>query len=84
MLNSIVGLKLFGAGYSGLEYDYRGLLRVYLTMGKHEKYLEYNNILREWKVTRDLNAQEIEATSLPPNMRLIPPERILREFLSIE
>ena len=24
-----LGLKLFGPGYSGLEYDYRGLLRIY-------------------------------------------------------
>lgn len=24
-----IGLKLFGPGYSGLEYDYRGLIRVY-------------------------------------------------------
>ena len=24
-----LGVKLFGPGYSGLEYDYRGLIRIY-------------------------------------------------------
>ena len=36
-----IGKKLFGDGYSGLEYDYRGLLRLYHSMRNYEGALEY-------------------------------------------
>ena len=29
-----IGRKLFGDGYSGLEYDYRGLINLYDSQGK--------------------------------------------------
>jgi len=44
---------LFGDGYSGLEYDYRGLLRLYNAQGKTQKAAEYSSILHEWNVLRD-------------------------------
>ena len=34
------GRKLFGPGYSGLEYDYRGLLRLYNNKGENQKVKE--------------------------------------------
>lgn len=48
-----VGRKLFGDGYSGLEYDYRGLLNLYNAKGNVQKAAEYSSILREWNVLRD-------------------------------
>jgi len=47
------GRKLFGDGYSGLEYDYRGLLRLYNAKGNTQKAAEYSSILHDWNVLRD-------------------------------
>ncbi|XP_076168325.1 protein interacting with APP tail-1 isoform X2 [Ptiloglossa arizonensis] len=47
-----IGLKLFGKSYSGLEYDYRGLLHVYTKLDEHEKVMEYQTALNNWKVLR--------------------------------
>ena len=48
-----VGKKLFGEGYSGLEYDYRGLIKLYNSVGNYEKVFEYHNILSNWNRLRD-------------------------------
>ena len=61
------GRKLFGAGYSGLEYDYRGLLRLYHSLGNNQKALEYGLVLHEWNQIRDRNnAEEIKPLELEP------------------
>jgi hypothetical protein len=49
------GRKLFGPGYSGLEYDYRGLLRLYSAVGDSDKNLEYYQVLNDWYDIRDRN-----------------------------
>lgn len=48
-----IGKKLFGPTYSGLEYDYRGLIQVYEHTDEVSKYLEYRNILVSWKIARE-------------------------------
>merc|ERR1719334_89683 len=48
-----IGKKLFGDGYSGLEYDYRGLLRLYHSMRNYEGALEYQAKLHDWSELRD-------------------------------
>lgn len=48
-----IGRKLFGPSYSGLEYDYRGLIQVYQQLHNWEKFLEFTQTLTEWKVLRD-------------------------------
>ncbi|KAI5626749.1 amyloid protein-binding protein 2 [Silurus asotus] len=48
-----IGKKLFGEGYSGLEYDYRGLIKLYNSVGNYEKVFEYHNILSNWNRLRD-------------------------------
>lgn len=48
-----IGVKLFGEAYSGLEYDYRGLLRVYLNLSNQSKTEEYMSIMSRWKFLRD-------------------------------
>ena len=53
------GVKLFGEGYSGLEYDYRGLIRLYNTTGDYDKAQEYGVTLQRWNDIRDrFNAEE--------------------------
>ena len=52
------GRKLFGPGYSGLEYDYRGLLRLYHNIGSNQKAMEYGVILHHWNQIRDANRAE--------------------------
>lgn len=44
----IVGLSIFGPAYSGLEYDYRGLQRVYRKLGNQAKLQEYQSLFDEW------------------------------------
>jgi tetratricopeptide (TPR) repeat protein len=46
------GLRLFGQTYSGLEYDYRGLLNVYEHLSDNENYLRFCDILDDWRVMR--------------------------------
>lgn len=52
-----ISLKLFGKSYSGLEYDYRGLLHVYTRLDEYEKVLEYTYTFNHWKELRDHHAQ---------------------------
>lgn len=53
-----IGRKLFGPSYSGLEYDYRGLIQVYHLTRNYEKFLEYQEILDQWRVSREARAAE--------------------------
>uniref|UniRef100_A0A3P8UVM8 Amyloid protein-binding protein 2 n=1 Tax=Cynoglossus semilaevis TaxID=244447 RepID=A0A3P8UVM8_CYNSE len=48
-----IGKKLFGEGYSGLEYDYRGLIKLYNSVGNYDKVFEYHNVLSNWNRLRD-------------------------------
>lgn len=77
-----IGKKLFGEGYSGLEYDYRGLLRVYSIQANIEKCVKYQAVLAYWKVLRD-KAQE---TQTSPFNELKEPLRVvetLKQFMSM-
>merc|ERR1711994_765082 len=44
-----IALRLFGPAYSGLEYDYRGLIRVYEETGDWNNVYQYIYTLRDWK-----------------------------------
>lgn len=50
-----LGKLLFGDGYSGLEYDYRGLLRLYRQVGNRQMAERYSEILQQWNRIRDRN-----------------------------
>ncbi|CAL1529171.1 unnamed protein product [Lymnaea stagnalis] len=55
-----IGRQLFGEGYSGLEYDYRGLVRLYTQRGDFAQAAHYNDIINQWSVIRDThNAREV-------------------------
>lgn len=43
---------MFGQTYSGLEYDYRGLLHVYEELHDNVNYVKFCDILDEWRILR--------------------------------
>ena len=43
-----ISLRLFGPSYSGLEYDYRGLIKVYDETGDVQNFAKYILNLRGW------------------------------------
>ncbi|KAK7870966.1 hypothetical protein R5R35_012177 [Gryllus longicercus] len=53
-----ISLKLFGENYSGLEYDYRGLMHVYHELKDVEKVAEYQYLLNNWRLHREMHAQK--------------------------
>ncbi|GBP85382.1 Amyloid protein-binding protein 2 [Eumeta japonica] len=44
-----ISLKLFGERYSGLEYDYRGLVHVFTQLKKDDLAEFYNRLLHQWQ-----------------------------------
>ncbi|RWS28412.1 amyloid protein-binding protein 2-like isoform X2 [Leptotrombidium deliense] len=48
-----IGIRLFGESYSGLEYDYRGLLRVYSNINDHQKLADFNHRFTQWLHLRE-------------------------------
>ncbi|CAH0563319.1 unnamed protein product [Brassicogethes aeneus] len=47
-----INLNLFGESYSGLEYDYRGLINVYSTLCDVHSMNLYSQKMREWRDIR--------------------------------
>lgn len=72
-----IGRKLFGLSYSGLEYDYRGLIQVYHNTGNYERLMEYRTVLEEWKISRDArDAEQNTDQDVEEECRLSLPELI--------
>ncbi|XP_046832826.1 amyloid protein-binding protein 2 isoform X2 [Vespa velutina] len=74
-----ISLKLFGESYSGLEYDYRGLLHVYTKLDERDKVLEYTDIFNHWKELRDEYAQ-LEDQPIDLEERPQQIEEVIRTF----
>ena len=79
---TLTGLKLFGEGYSGLEYDYRGLLHVYNKLEDYEKISEYTDKLNHWKELRDKHAQS-EEPPIDIQKRPQPIANVMNVFFSM-
>ncbi|BES95474.1 amyloid beta precursor protein (cytoplasmic tail) Hypothetical protein protein 2 [Nesidiocoris tenuis] len=47
-----ISLKLFSEAYSGLEYDYRGLIHVYTHLNQMDNAEGYLRIIEQWKRLR--------------------------------
>ncbi|KAK7087291.1 amyloid protein-binding protein 2-like [Littorina saxatilis] len=76
-----IGKALFGEAYSGLEYDYRGLLRLYHNTGATDLALHFSNVLADWNNLRDqTNASQVKPLDFDVNDSL---ENIIsKHFLS--
>lgn len=48
-----ISLKLFGEAYSGLEYDYRGIINVYTELDDFDSMAIYSMKMREWRERRE-------------------------------
>uniref|UniRef100_A0A6P7GD56 Amyloid protein-binding protein 2 n=1 Tax=Diabrotica virgifera virgifera TaxID=50390 RepID=A0A6P7GD56_DIAVI len=48
-----INLKVFGEAYSGLEYDYRGLINIYTKLLDTTNMIQYMYKMREWKTLRE-------------------------------
>ncbi|KAK2576022.1 hypothetical protein KPH14_007374 [Odynerus spinipes] len=77
-----ISLKLFGKSYSGLEYDYRGLLHVYTKLDERDKVLEYMDTLNHWKELRDKHALS-EDPPIDLQKRSQPIQEVLTMFFSM-
>ncbi|CAG4982682.1 unnamed protein product [Colias eurytheme] len=53
-----ISLKLFGERYSGLEYDYRGLVHVFTQLKRHDRAHHYNALLQHWHDLREQSKTE--------------------------
>lgn len=73
-----IGLELFGDSYSGLEYDYRGLIHAYTELQDLPNLLHYSYIFREWKRKRE------RLVVLPPEIQdPLPVKTIAEQFLNL-
>ncbi|KAI4494238.1 hypothetical protein M0802_009107 [Mischocyttarus mexicanus] len=77
-----ISLKLFGKSYSGLEYDYRGLLHAYTQLDERDKVLKYTDIFNQWKELRDRYAQS-EDQPIDLQKRPQPIEEVVSTFFSM-
>ncbi|VDO16516.1 unnamed protein product [Rodentolepis nana] len=87
-----ISLDAFGPGYSGLEYDYKGLQSVYRKMKNMEKMREYIRIFDEWKEYRQHHEHIFSSTVVedamegylePSSSFVTHLDTIWREFRSI-
>ncbi|XP_057325165.1 amyloid protein-binding protein 2 [Microplitis mediator] len=77
-----INLKLFGKSYSGLEYDYRGLLHVYEKLQDYDKLLEYRDTLILWHdLRKQYNQSEHPPIDLNERPQLI--EHVIKTFFSM-
>jgi hypothetical protein len=77
----LAGHKLFGPGYSGLEYDYRGLLHVYNELEDAQKVANYHDMIRKWRALRE--AQNQSDSPVLMNLEPVKPiDDILAAFKS--
>ncbi|XP_051153214.1 amyloid protein-binding protein 2 [Leptopilina boulardi] len=77
-----ISLKLFGQSYSGLEYDYRGLMHLYMKMDEQDKFYEYTNALAEWRELRDKHV-ESEDPPIDLHTRPQPIEDVTSAFFAM-
>ncbi|XP_026481902.1 amyloid protein-binding protein 2-like isoform X3 [Ctenocephalides felis] len=75
-----ISLKLFGETYSGLEYDYRGLVHVYHELNDNDKMWQYEETLSRWRqLRRDQVPNQVEIDIQEP----ISIEDVTRRFFAM-
>ena len=75
------GKKLFGPGYSGLEYDYRGLIRLYINTNNFDKMNHYNEILNRWNFLREGSSSPVNIVDYLANYRSdMTTEEVIQKF----
>lgn len=77
-----ISLKLFGNGYSGLQYDYNGLIHIYLKLKEHDKVMEYTDLWHRWRELRRKHVQS-EESLINFEKRPRPIEEVISVFFSM-
>ncbi|GIY74988.1 amyloid protein-binding protein 2 [Caerostris darwini] len=80
-----IGVEQFGKNFSGLEFDYKGLIRAYGTLGDLENASNMHYELSEWYNLKRRNLKKASSTSpLNIEMEIITPECISSYIASIQ
>ncbi|XP_042896213.1 amyloid protein-binding protein 2 isoform X1 [Parasteatoda tepidariorum] len=78
-----IGITHFGKSYSGLEFEYRGLLRIYAHLGDGDSLSRMYSNLHDWKTLRDqLIEKESKISPLDFKVSIVSPEKIYSLFIS--
>ncbi|KAL0882831.1 hypothetical protein ABMA27_016371 [Loxostege sticticalis] len=70
-----ISLKLFGERYSGLEYDYRGLVNVFTQLKRHDRADHYTRLLTRWHELREQSKAEQQQPAIG-NEQIVPLEQL--------
>jgi len=74
----VSGKNVFGSTYSGLQYDYRGLLNLYAKLGEYDKVGEYSLKLEQWSRLREQNVRDDFPTATRENP--LPLAQVIKSF----
>ena len=81
MCRLLTGKKLFGPGYSGLEYDYRGLIRLYINTGDFDEMNHYHDVLNHWKQLREGSPSTVNIVDYLANYESdLTTEQVIQKF----
>ncbi|XP_072396043.1 amyloid protein-binding protein 2 [Diabrotica undecimpunctata] len=72
-----INLKVFGEAYSGLEYDYRGLINIYTKLLDTSNMIHYMYKMREWKTLRE------QILPVQIDSELKPINEVIESFISM-
>ncbi|CAH0715257.1 unnamed protein product, partial [Brenthis ino] len=75
-----ISLKLFGERYSGLEYDYRGLVHVFTQLKRHDRARHYNALLQHWHDLREQSKAEQQPAI--GDEKVIPLDQLQSKFFN--
>ncbi|XP_026488145.1 amyloid protein-binding protein 2 isoform X2 [Vanessa tameamea] len=75
-----ISLKLFGERYSGLEYDYRGLVHVFTQLKRHDRAHHYNALLQHWHDLREQSKAEQQPAL--GDEQVLPLEQLQAKFFA--
>jgi tetratricopeptide (TPR) repeat protein len=81
--NIAISMSLFGHSYSGLEYDYKGLIHIYHAIRDAENVEKYSNLLDEWHFLRERRRSDKVNSASAEEWRDSPVEEVAKIFLEL-
>ncbi|XP_076648046.1 protein interacting with APP tail-1 isoform X2 [Halictus rubicundus] len=76
-------VKSFGEYYSGLEYDYEGLLHIYEQRNEFEKVMEYETLLNNWRTSKAEQEKCSNPFLILFSTHLDPIEKVIEQFFAM-
>ncbi|XP_076290701.1 protein interacting with APP tail-1 isoform X2 [Lasioglossum baleicum] len=78
-----IWIKLFGKHYSGLKYNYQGLLHLHIQRNELEKVMEYQTLLNNWRILRTEQEKFSDPLSILHSRHLDPIEDVIEQFFTM-